>query len=103
MHGRVLHYDIVEIRGDDLETVWSWNSRDAFPEVDPKNLEVSLEFSGDGRAWGMGHGSSFSFGATGSGGLATRRERFDVGRELTDIGKWTIFSPGFVYLDPPGR
>lgn len=102
MHDRVLHYDIVEIRGDGLETVWSWNSRDAFPEVDPKSLDVSLEFSGDGRAWGMGHGSSFSFGETPSGGLTTRRERFDVGRSLTDIGKWTVFSPGFVYLDSAG-
>ena len=103
MHDQVLHYDIVEIRGDELETIWSWNSRDAFPDVDSKSLEgFSLEFSGDGRAWGAGHGSSFSFGETESGDLTTRRERFDVGRELTDVGKWAIFAAGFVYLDSTG-
>ncbi len=101
-HGMPQHYDIVEIRGNDLETSWSWNNRDAFPEIDPGNHGFLVEFSGDGRAWGTGHGSRFSFGETGSRDLTTRRERFDIGRELTDIGKWTILSAGFVYLDSVG-
>ena len=102
MYDRTQHYDIVEIRGNELDTSWSWNSKDAFPGVDTGNHGIRVVFSGDGRAWGTGHGSNFSFRETGGRGLATRRERFDVGRELTDIGKWTIFSPGFVYLDSAG-
>ena len=102
MYDRVQHYDIVAIRGRDLETSWSWNSKDAFPGVDPGNHGFHVVVSGDGRAWGTGHGSSFSFRETGGRSLVTRKERFHVGRELTDIGKWTIFSPGFVYLDSAG-
>ncbi len=102
MHDRTQHYDIVEIRGNELQTSWSWNSRDAFPGVDPGNHGFGVVFSGDGRAWGTGHGTSFSFRETRGRSLATRKERFDVGRELTDVGKWTIFSPGFVYLDSEG-
>ncbi len=101
MHDRPQHYDIVEIRGNELETFWSWNSRDAFPGVDDSHY-IRPIFSGDGRAWGTGHGSSFAFDETGGASLVTRKERFDVGRELTDIGKWTIFEPGFVYLDSAG-
>ncbi len=102
MNRRPQHYDIVEIRGNELETSWSWNSRDAFPGIDNGSDGFHVIFSGDGRAWGEGHGSSFSFGETGGASLATRKERFDVGQVLTDIGKWTIFSPGFVYLDSAG-
>lgn len=102
MDNRTQHYDIVELRGNELETSWSWNSKDAFPGLDRKYHGFHVVFSGDGRAWGTGHGSSFSFRETGGVSLVTRKERFHVGRELTDIGKWTIFSPGFVYLDSVG-
>ncbi len=103
LHDRTQHYDIVEIRGKELETFWSWNSRNAFPGVDNGSHGILVNFSGDGRAWGTGHGSRFSFREIGSRDLTTtRKERFHVGRELTDIGKWTIFSPGFVYLDSAG-
>lgn len=102
MYDRVQHYDIVAIRDNELETSWSWNSGEAFPGVDPGNHGFHVVVSGDGRAWGTGHGSSFSFRETGGRSLVTRKERFHVGRELTDIGKWTIFSPGFVYLDSAG-
>lgn len=64
---------------------------------------AALLVADDGRAWGTGHGSRFSFREIGSRDLTTtRKERFHVGRELTDIGKWTIFSPGFLYLDSAG-
>lgn len=102
MYDRTQHYDIVEIRGNELVASWSWNSRDAFPGVDTGNHGFLVIFSGDGRAWGTGHGSYFSFGETERRGLTTRNMRFNVGRELTDIGKWTMFSPGFVYLDSAG-
>ena len=102
MHDRTQHYDIVEIRGNELETSWNWNNGDAFPGVDSGSEGFHVIFSWDGRAWGMGGGTSFSFGETGSRDLTTRNERFDVGGELADIGKWTIFSPGFVYLDSAG-
>ena len=103
MYDQTQHYDIVEIRGKELETFWSWNSRNAFPGVDNGSHGILVNFSGDGRAWGTGHGSRFSFREIGSRDLTTtRKERFHVGRELTDIGKWTIFSPGFLYLDSAG-
>lgn len=102
MHDRTQHYDIVEIRGNELVSTWNWNNLAALPGVDNGSDGFRVEFSGDGRAWGMGGGSSFSFGETGNAHLTTRSERFEVGTELADIGKWTIFSPGFVYLDSRG-
>ena len=93
----------MEIRGNELKTLRSWNSRDASPGADTGDHGIHVIFSGDGRAWGTGQGSDFSFRETGSRNLTTsRKERFDVGRELTDIGKWKTFSPGFVYLDSAG-
>lgn len=102
MYDRVQHYDIVEIRGDDLKASWSWNSSDAFPGVDPGNHGFSVVFSGDGRAWGEGGGASFSFGETGTASFAVRNERFEAGEELADLRKWMDFLPGFVYLDSAG-
>ena len=103
MHDRPQHYDLVEIRGNELETIWSWNSTDAFPGIKSGDLGVRPIFSGDGRAWGTGHGSRYLFHETGSHSLTTaRKERFHVGHELTDVGKWTIFAPGFIYLDSAG-
>ena len=102
MHDRPHHFDIVEIRGTETDTIWSWNSREAFPGVGSGNEHLLVIFSGDGRGWGTGHGSSFSFRRTGDPSWTTREEQFHVARELTDIGKWTIFSPGFVYLDSAG-
>jgi len=102
MHDRTQHYDIVEIRGDELVSTWNWNNQAALPGVDNGSDGFRVAFSGDGRAWGMGGGARFSFGETGGADLTTRSERFEVGSELDDIGKWTIFSPGFVYLDSAG-
>ncbi len=102
MYDRVQHYDIVEIRGDRLETSWSWSSRDAFPGVETGNHGFPVVISGDGRAWGAGGGASFSFGATGTSVLTVRNERFEAGQELSDLRKWEDFLPHFVYLDSAG-